>query len=130
MVKRTLISLVLVLLMIMTGTGAFLLFRAGLTPPQQTRVVRSLHDSIPRTDEVPFSTHRMLSTAAKKSVATLMPWGIAFDNVNGFTWVAEPGCQPQPKCPSNTQGILGQYALSDGNFIQNLNEPTGYSSPL
>lgn len=130
MIKRTVISLVLLLLIIITGTGAFLLFRAGLTSSQQTKVVRSLHDTIPRSDEVPFSTHRMLSTAANQSATTLMPWGIAFDNVNGFTWVAEPGCEPQPKCPSNTQGILGQYALSDGNFIQNFNEPTGYSSPL
>lgn len=75
-------SLVLVLLIIMTGTGAVLLFRAGLTPPQQTKVVSSLHDSIPRSDEVPFSTHRMLSTAANQAATTLMPWGIAFDNVN------------------------------------------------
>jgi streptogramin lyase len=31
---------------------------------------------------------------------------------------------------NQVQGVLGQYALSDGTFIQNFNEPDGYSSPL
>jgi len=130
MIKRYVISIVLVLLIIMTGTGAFLLFKAAFTPAEQPTVVRPLHDSAPRSEEVPFSTHRTLSTTANQAATTLMPWGIAIDNVHGFIWVAEPGCEPRPKCPSKTQGILGQYALSDGNFIQNFNEPDGYSSPL
>lgn len=130
MIKRNLISVALVLLIIMTGMGAFLLFKNAFTPPEQPNVVRSIHDSEPRSEEVPFSTHRTMSTVANQAATTLMPWGIAIDNVHGFIWVAEPGCTPTPKCPAKMQGILGKYALSDGTFIQNFNEPDGYSSPL
>jgi virginiamycin B lyase len=120
----------LVLLIIITGTGAFLLFKAAFSSPEQSQVVHPLHDSVPRSEGAPFSTHRALSIAANQAPTTLMPWGIALDEVHGYTWVAEPGCEPRPKCPSNIQGIIGQYALSDGNFIQNINVPVGYSSPL
>ena len=61
---------------------------------------------------------------------TMLPWATTFDYNNGFVWVAEPGCEPLPKCPSKIAGILGQYALSDGAFIQDHTEPNGYTSPL
>jgi len=67
---------------------------------------------------------------ASQATTGLMPWGAAFDYVHGFVWVAEPGCVPNPKCPSGIQGVIGQYALSDGNFIANFDEPGGYSDPL
>ncbi len=35
-----------------------------------------------------------------------------------------------PRCPTKFPGILGQYALSDGTFIQDDTEPSGYTSPL
>lgn len=128
--RRTLISILLVLLIVITGASAFFLLKAGFAPTEQPKVVRPLHDSVIRSQEVPFSTHRGLSTAANQAATALLPWGIALDTVHGFMWVAEPGCEPKPKCPSKSPGILGQYALSDGNFIQNFNEPSGYSSPL
>src|SRR5258706_5582916 len=123
MIKRTVMSIVLALLIIITGTGAFLLFKAAFTPAEQPREVAPLHDSVPRSEGVPFSTHRALSIAANQAPTTLMPWGIALDEVHGYTWVAEPGCEPRPKCPSNIQSVIRQYALSDGNFIQNINVP-------
>ncbi len=66
----------------------------------------------------------------RENHTTLIPWGIALDKLHGFAWVAEPGCDPDTGCPATTQGTLGQYALSDGTFISDFNEPTGYSSPL
>ncbi len=81
-------------------------------------------------EEVPFAYHRAFSMVASQATTELIPWGVAFDYVHGFVWVAEPGCVPNPKCPSGMQGVIGQYALSDGNFIANFNEPSGYSSPL
>jgi virginiamycin B lyase len=74
--------------------------------------------------------HRAISTAAGQQATLLLPWGIAVDYTRGYVWVAEPGCEPKPKCQANTQGLLGQYAYSDSNLIQNYNEPSGYSSPL
>jgi len=69
----------------------------------------------------------MVSNQAR---TTLLPWGIVLDPAHGFIWVAEPGCGPKPKCPTRSQGVLGQYAFSDGNFIQDFNEPAGYTGPL
>jgi len=83
-----------------------------------------------QSEEVPVSTHRIYSTAAIKVATALTPWGIALDYKHGFVWVAEPGCTPNPKCPSIMQGNLSQYAMSDGNFITNFNEPGAFSSPL
>ncbi|HJT57184.1 MAG TPA: hypothetical protein VJ761_11865 [Ktedonobacteraceae bacterium] len=128
--RRTLISILLVLLIVITGASAFLLLRAGFAPTEQPKVVRPLHDSVTRSEEVPFATHRELSTTTNQAATTLLPWGVALDTARGFMWVAEPGCEPKPRCPTKSPGILGQYALSDGNFIQNFNEPNGYSSPL
>ncbi|HLI09279.1 MAG TPA: hypothetical protein VKV40_22145 [Ktedonobacteraceae bacterium] len=67
---------------------------------------------------------------AATNSTTYEPWGIAFDYTHGFAWVAEPGCEPNPKCAAPAQGAISQYALSDGSFIQDFVVPAGYSSPL
>ncbi|TMC85234.1 MAG: hypothetical protein E6J10_08305 [Chloroflexi bacterium] len=131
MSKRTVIGIVLALLLIIAGTSAFLIFfRSTFTPTEQPKTIRPSSYSVQRSEEVPLASHRAISMVASQEATTLLPWGIAFDSLHGFTWVAEPGCEPKPKCPSTIQGILGQYALSDGNFIANFYEPGGYSSPL
>ena len=130
MSKRNVIGIVLALLIIIAGTSAFLIFRSTFTRPEQPKAVRPSPYSVQRSEEVPFASHRALSMVASQSATALLPWGIALDSLYGFTWVAEPGCEPKPKCSSTIQGILGQYALSDGTFIANFYEPGGYSSPL
>jgi streptogramin lyase len=130
MSKRTVIGIVLALLLIIAGTSAFLIFRSTFTRTEQPKAVRTPTYSVQRSEEVPFALHRALSMVASQSATALLPWGIALDSLHGFTWVAEPGCEPKPKCPSTIQGILGQYALSDDTFIANFYEPSGYSSPL
>jgi virginiamycin B lyase len=131
--KKALIAIISALfVIIIIGAGVFLL-TSSISPfkrPAQTKVVRQPPYTVHRSEEVPFSSHRVLSDVESQETTALLPWGIALDNARGFMWVAEPGCEPKPKCPATTQGILGQYAYSDSNFIQNFIEPIGYSSPL
>jgi streptogramin lyase len=131
MSKRTVISIVLALLLIIAVTSSFLLFRSGFARTEQPKVVHTPPYSVHRSEEVPFSSNRALSMLPSQAPTALTPWGVALDYVHGFVWVAEPGCTPNPnKCASAVQGVLGQYALSDGNFIANYNEPDNYSSPF
>ncbi|QBD77892.1 hypothetical protein EPA93_18590 [Ktedonosporobacter rubrisoli] len=80
--------------------------------------------------ELPASTHRVQATTATQAGTSLNPWGIAIDSEHGFVWVAEPGCEPLPKCQTAFPGIIGKYSLADGSFIEDMKEPAGYSSPL
>jgi len=131
--KRTVIGIVLVLIAVaLLGVGAFLLY-GSFSASSQTAppgVASPTPYVVHRSEEVPLSTHRALSFVESQKATSLLPWGIALDARHGFVWVAEPGCEPKPNCKSSTQGLLGQYALSDGNPLQNFNEPNGYSSPL
>lgn len=72
---------------------------------------------------------RVLSTQAVQTSTTLPPWGIAFDSLHHIVWVAEPGCEPKPTCLTKAPGVLGQYDLSDGSWIQDFPEPPGYTRP-
>lgn len=131
--KKAMIGIISVLFgVIIIGAGAFLLVSpvspfVRHTPP---KVISQPRYTVHRSEEMPFLLHRALSDIGSQETTALLPWGMALDYTRGFVWVAEPGCEPKPKCPATTQGILGQYAYSDGNFIQNFYEPTGYSSPL
>jgi virginiamycin B lyase len=70
------------------------------------------------------------STVTNQAPTTSSPWGIAFDELRGFVWVAEPGCTPLPTCSMTFPTIIGKYSQADGRFIQDFQEPAGYSSPL
>lgn len=70
------------------------------------------------------------STLTNQVTTTSNPWGIAFDELRGFVWVAEPGCDALPTCPMAFPSIIGKYSQADGSFLQDFKEPTGYSSPL
>jgi streptogramin lyase len=128
--KRTVISIVLALLLIIAGTSAFFLFRAAFTRTEPPKVAHPISPVVHQSDEVPVASKRALSMVASRVGTALTPWDVALDYIRGFVWVAEPGCVPNPRCPSTTQGVLGQYALSDGTFIANFTEPVGYTSPL
>ncbi|HET9919609.1 MAG TPA: hypothetical protein VFQ30_07190 [Ktedonobacteraceae bacterium] len=125
-----LISAAVALVVAIALAGTLLVMKFEVAPTPQPQTVHLVPDTAPRSDEVPFSSHRMLSPTATSAPTTMTPWGVAFDYARGFVWVAEPGCEPTPKCPTSFPGIIGQYALSDGSFIQDFKEPTGYSSPL
>jgi virginiamycin B lyase len=130
MKKSLLIGIVLLALLLIAATGAILLFDSPFMRTGQANVLRQQPSTIYRAQEVPYLTHRALSMVASKQTTALLPWGIALDSMNGFIWVAEPGCQPKIQCPASQTGVLGQYAFSDSALIQSLYEPDGYSSPL
>src|SRR5258708_27793986 len=131
MSKRIVMSIVLALLLIIAVTSSFLLFGSRFAPTEQPKVVHPPPYSVHRSEESPISSHRALSMVVNQVATELAPWGVALDYVHGFVWVAEPGCTPSPdKCASAVQGVLGQYALSDGTLIANYNEPDNYSSPF
>lgn len=128
--RRAVIGIILTLFILVAGISSIWVFIYTSTPTKQVNGVQPPPYSMHRPEEIPASSHRAQSMAATERATTLMPWGIALDNVHGFVWVAEPGCQAVPKCPSTISGIIGQYAFSDDNFIQDFKEPDGYSSPL
>jgi virginiamycin B lyase len=67
-----------------------------------------------------------------QAMTTATPWGIAIDSSHEVVWVAEPGvaCEPLPTCNTTSAGLLGEYDLSDGKFIQDFREPQGYTNPV
>ncbi len=69
------------------------------------------------------------STHAVQTPTTSFPWGIALDTLQHIVWIAEPGCEPTPTCPTSASGVLGEYDLLDGSWIQDFPEPPGYSKP-
>lgn len=56
------------------------------------------------------------------------PWGVVVD-ASGNVWVAEPGCDASPTCPTAFPSVIGEYAHND-TLLKNYMEPTGYSSPV
>jgi virginiamycin B lyase len=128
--RRARIGIILALPILFASFSSIWLFIYTSTHIKQPKMIQPTPYSVHRSEEKSASAHRAQSMTATVRATTLMPWGIALDPVHGFIWVAEPGCQAVPKCPSKIPGIIGQYALSDGNFIQDFKEPGGYSSPL
>ncbi len=58
------------------------------------------------------------------------PWGTAFDS-SGRVWVAMPGCDLAPSCPSSTPpGKLALYDPNAQNWATVVSLPAGYGQPL
>lgn len=58
------------------------------------------------------------------------PWGTAFDS-SGRVWVAMPGCDLEPSCPSNTPpGKLGLFDPGSHSWVTTVSLPQGYGQPL
>ncbi len=133
MIKRIVVGSLLfmvVLLIVVVSVSILWVLHSPAQGELNTQQTPSLSDSLPRSNEAPLSSHRAFAIAATTNPATYEPWGMAFDYAHGFVWLAEPGCEPTPKCPVKMQGALSQYALSDSSFIQDFLVPAGYSSPL
>jgi len=79
-------------------------------------------------EEEPFD--RIPSTKVLQTKTALNPWGLAFDSLHYIVWVAEPGCEPKPTCLTKAPGIIGEYDLLDGSWIQDFPEPPGYTRPV
>src|SRR5436305_1545340 len=58
------------------------------------------------------------------------PWGTAFDS-SGRVWVAMPGCDLAPSCPSSTApGKLGLFDPVSHSWVTTVSLPKGYGQPL
>src|SRR5258706_15564997 len=58
------------------------------------------------------------------------PWGTAFDS-SGRVWVALPGCDPSPSCPSSTPpGKLALFDPTTQSWVTVVSLPAGYGQPL
>ncbi len=58
------------------------------------------------------------------------PWGTA-TNSKGNVWVAVPGCDPTPTCPSGTPpGKIEAIHPATGKWIQIRTLPAGYAQPF
>ncbi len=83
-----------------------------------------------RGPEVPLSSHRAQIAQAKSTSTEFNPWGIAIDQLDGFVWVAEPGCEMVPTCAQKFAGVLGKFSLADGSLLDEYQEPPNFSNPL
>jgi streptogramin lyase len=71
-----------------------------------------------------------ISSVTDYSVPGSYPWGTAFDS-SGRVWVAMPGCDLAPSCPSSTPP--GKLALFDPNtqsWVTVVSLPAGYGQPV
>lgn len=129
MKRRVIISVMLVMFLLIAigvSVGVFAWISASGAKPAVVQTTYALN----RAEPAPLSLHRARSMVPMHAATAMIPWGVTLDTVHGYVWVAEPGCEPLPRCLSAFVGVIGQYALSDGTFIQNITEPNGYSSPL
>jgi hypothetical protein len=82
-------------------------------------------------------THAQSSLASGISSATDYavpagsdPWGTAFDS-SGRVWVALPGCDLAPSCPTTTPpGKLALFDPTANNWTTIVSLPAGYGQPL
>jgi virginiamycin B lyase len=71
-----------------------------------------------------------LSSLTDFSVPGADPWGTAFDS-SGRVWVAMPGCDPAPSCPSSTPpGKLALFDPAGNSWVSIVSLPAGYGQPL
>jgi virginiamycin B lyase len=120
------IGTVLALLIIVSSVFLIPKLISLSSPRQPSTPIHHFHPSA----EVTEPDHSAQSKVAVQSNTTTNPWGIAIDSQRGFVWVAEPGCDISPVCPSVFPGFIGQYAQADGSFIQDFREPEDYSGPM
>ena len=94
------------------------------------------------TTSILFSLSSIIGSRAQSSLASSIssftdyfvpgvnPWGTAFDG-SGRVWVALPGCDFAPSCPSSTSP--GKIALFDPgaqSWVTVVSLPTGYGQPI
>ena len=60
-----------------------------------------------------LSTHGAHAAGVNTTGTTANPWGIIYDS-SGNAWVAEPNCNPNPVCTSQSNGAIEEFKLSGG----------------
>ena len=71
-----------------------------------------------------------ISSVTDYSVPGSDPWGTTFDS-SGRVWVAMPGCDLAPSCPSSTPpGKLALFDPNAQNWATVVSLPAGYGQPI
>jgi streptogramin lyase len=71
-----------------------------------------------------------LASVTDYSVPGGDPWGTAFDS-SGRVWVAMPGCDLSPACPTSTPpGKLALFDPATSSFVTVVSLPAGYGQPV
>src|SRR2546421_9605637 len=71
-----------------------------------------------------------ISSVTEYPVPGSNPWGTAFDS-SGRVWVAIPGCDLAPSCPSSTPpGKLALFDPNTLNWVTVVSLPAGYGQPV
>jgi len=72
-----------------------------------------------------------VSPAVEYSVPSgTYPWGTTFDS-NGNVWVALPGCDANPTCPTGTPpGQLAEFNPNSQSWVHTYTLPAGFTQPL
>jgi streptogramin lyase len=73
---------------------------------------------------------QLVMSAADYYVPGSDPWGTAFDS-SGRVWVALPGCDLAPSCPSNTpSGKIALFDPATHSWVVTVSLPSGYGQPV
>jgi streptogramin lyase len=129
MKKRVIVVLEYLVIAILAGGTFFVVSLFTIFAPASPANKPATHNARPQV--VGSETFdRIPSTVATRAITTSNPWGIAIDSSRGTVWVAEPGCEPKPTCPTTSPGVIGEYNLLDGSFFQDFPEPRGYTNPV
>jgi streptogramin lyase len=71
-----------------------------------------------------------ISNVTEYNIPGSYPWGVTFDR-GGRVWVALPGCDLKPNCPSSTPpGKLALFDPNTKNWVTIVSLPAGYGQPL
>ena len=77
-----------------------------------------------------FSLASSISSVTEFSTPGGNPWGTAFDS-SGRVWVALPGCDFSPGCPTSTPpGKLALFDPSTQSWVTVVSLPSGYGQPI
>ena len=123
--KRIIVTVELVVIVMLAGVISIVTYSLLPSPSPVSKPL----SHPPVNESEPFE-RRIPLTVVTQATTTSNPWGIAFDALRGIVWVAEPGCEPKPTCSPASPGIIGEYDLLDGSFIQDFAEPPGYTNPI
>src|SRR5450432_3009968 len=92
-------------------------------------ILASLSIVIMNTSHSQAASAQLVMSATDYYVPGSDPWGTAFDS-SGRVWVASPGCDLSPSCPSSTPpGKLSLFDPNTHSWVSLVSLPAGYGQP-
>ncbi len=129
--RRLIITVVCIAIAIIAGATLYAVSRFTLFAHSSPVIQTPSSKNLTGTANI-HSINRPPLMRVNQAATTASPWGMAIDSLNEVVWVAEPGggCEPLPTCDTTSAGLLGEYDLSNGQFIKDFREPQGYTNPV